>query len=60
MCPLAGLLARRHGGSSQKAAQAIAKLGNQHDICVVQGGFKGWKVGDVRDACLLLSQWGTQ
>lgn len=33
------------GSMSAKAAQAIAKLGNNHDICVVRGGFKAWEVG---------------
>ena len=33
----------REGFCADKAAQAIAKLGNNHDICVVRGGFKAWQ-----------------
>ena len=35
----------RDGECSNDAAQAIAKLGNSHDICIVKGGFKAWQVG---------------
>jgi hypothetical protein len=33
----------REGCCADAAAQAIAKLGNGHDICVVRGGFKAWR-----------------
>ena len=33
----------REGCCADEAAQAIAKLGNSHDICVVRGGFKAWR-----------------
>lgn len=45
MVPCFHGLHRGDCGAARAAAQAIAKLGNGHEVYIMEGGYAGWRVG---------------
>ena len=42
-CPPTRCRRRQAGSDARRAAQALAQVGTQHDVYVLQGGFRAWQ-----------------